>query len=122
MIRRSLILLAVADYLLAVTVGGWFHDHGHQGCLPQHDAAATHGDCAGAAGRQHAEDEGETSTCEARHPCQICRFLAQKPIPSITIGTVESAPLAEELAAARPVRHPASVPSSRQIRAPPRVA
>lgn len=115
MIRRGLVLLALSHYLLAVTVGEWFHDHGHS-------AFSSHSACAGAhggpqaAGCEHPADWGKHDACP------ICRFLAQKPIPARTIETVHSAPLADEVVAPQPIRPAVRVPSAQQIRAPPFVA
>lgn len=115
MIRRVLTSLSVANYLLAVTVGGLFHDHGQFSCPPDHACSDSHYG-------PHASD-GETRTAWDKHDvCSICRFLAQKPIPAHSIETIESAPLVEAVTTARPIRRPAVIFSTDQIRAPPCVA
>ena len=115
MIRRLLVLLAVANYFLAVTVGVGLHDHG------QHSAAAGHA-CAHAAGGRHVADCQKFFAAGEHGPCQICRFLAQKPIPAHAVEAIQYAALVEEVAADGPVRPAVEVPSTQQIRGPPRAA
>ena len=115
MIRRTLIFLSVANYLLAVTVGGWFHDHGQSDGPTRHECSASHD------GRHASDDESSSASVE-HDVCSICRFLAQKPIPTQSIETIDSAPLEEEVATARPIRRASLILSADQIRAPPRVA
>jgi hypothetical protein len=114
-IRRWSVLLILANYLLAVTVGEGFHDHGHHACVVDHRCAGGHG------GSQAFESKNPPSQ-GSHNPCQVCRFLAQKPIPARTIETVDCAPLAEQVVAARSIRRAVPALSLRQIRAPPRVA
>ena len=127
-------LLVLANYLLALTWAGLFHEHSGPNCPGQHthsESPISHHsiDC------RHECDSAQ-NTCDHPHDgveekplpsidgesCPVCQFLGQKPIaPS---GAVEetSSPLDEDPAPVRPVRPVAPAASTRHIRGPPAVA
>jgi len=133
--RPAIAFFILAAYLLAVTVGGWFHTHGHhgdggpEGCcasaacggLPGHDEhdACAHGRDAG---RSEAPGGRIPSRSDESDSCPVCHFLAQKPVPAEPIEPVASEEALEEVALAAPAPVFADVPSVHHSRAPPRPA
>jgi len=119
LIRRSLATLAVVNYLLAVTVGGWFHDHGpsvSSGCSGCHPSQ-----CRGHDGHRDG-DGNDPAGCGEQPICQVCRFLAQKPIPPAPAEEVLVWPLVFGATPAGAIAAPVAIVSSEDIRAPPSAA
>ena len=83
--KSRLTILLTANYLLAVTTSGLFHDHGdHDEDQQRPGASASHlGD---------------------GHDCPVCQFLAQKPVPVALIAPVDSGRLAQSRPAGAGVR------------------
>ena len=108
-IRDLATLLLLANYVLAVTAGALFHQHGHQHVGEQ------------GAGNRLAPGWACSAENHDDEQCSICEFLAQKPIPAQQIEEAACAPLVEQRAAAAPIPLTFDVPSTRHIRAPPRV-
>ena len=140
--RRTTTLLVLAGYLLMLTVGGWFHDHGgHRFGLRGHACSARHdhdslGDHS-ADYRHHVargHDHGRAPVQRDRSgeqnlpitgdgdQCPVCKFLAQKPIPPRDVRQVTCVPLEQECVRAKPVRRAEDIPSTHHSRAPPSVA
>ena len=134
--RRSVATLAVlANYLLALTLGGALHVHGPRRCArtsgespsaPRQDrAGCPAGHSSDRLGcRPHHKADRTASLAGFCHSenCPVCRFLSQKPVPDAPIEAVAYAGPARELAVARPLRRAGRVASAHQIRGPPPVA
>ena len=136
--RHAATFFALAAYLLAVTVGGWFHTHGGRGCgtpgsgcisprpggLPGPSGFECGCTCGHDRGRVPPEAPGAEGPSEADQTdsCPVCHFLAQKPVPSAHAEQTTSAPLNEEVEPAAPIRLAVGAPSFHHSRAPPRLA
>ncbi|HUT91746.1 MAG TPA: hypothetical protein VMY37_19760 [Thermoguttaceae bacterium] len=134
--RRSVATLAVlANYLLALTLGGALHVHGPRRCARTSGASASAPlpDRAGCPAGHASDRLGCRSHPKAARTgslpgfchfekCPVCRFLAQKPVPDAPIEAVACAGPAWELAVAVPFRRAGRVASAHQIRGPPPAA
>ena len=116
MVRRWVVMPLAVYYLLVLTAGGVFHQHGHVIHAPHQVASAAPCD------HDHHHD---SSTSQNSHDsdehgsCSICRFLAQAPIATPAVEVRECVPLATEVSTARPIRLATATLSIWQIRAPP---
>jgi len=132
-------LLVLANYLLALTAGGSFHDHrGHHrseetgrcASRPCDDVSVCGQTGSGVDVPRHAHqdspcrhgnsDPNSFDSCGGE--CPVCRFLAQKPITALEFDQTCFTPLDQDLAPATPARCAGDVPSSYRVRAPPAVA
>lgn len=134
--RRSVATVVVlANYLLALTLGGALHVHGPHRCArtsgeypsaPRQDRAgcpAGHAsDRLGCRSHHEADRTGSLPGFCHFEKCPVCRFLAQKPVPDAPIEAVAYAGPVWELAVAKPFRRAGRVASAHQIRGPPPVA
>jgi len=124
-------------YVLAITVGGWFHNHPRPprmaseacvDCLSCSSLSPAAGDRTEEPGAAHGlsgdrlpAGDLPCDSCPDK-TCPVCHFLAHKPAPAEHVEEVTSAPLAEEIAVAPPALVFADVPSVHHSRAPPSVA
>jgi len=108
-IRDLATAMLVANYVLAVTAGALFHDHGHR-----HQGEEGAGHLLAPGWARSAEGHGDGR-------CSICEFLAQKPIPAHPIEEVACTAATEERPRVAPLLLTFDLPSTRHIRAPPRV-
>ena len=117
--RNTATLVVLTAYVLAGTVGHWFHT-----CHGEH--AGGHGDCAcESVGPHHCEHHSPAlfpSHSHAEGTCPVCKFLAQKSVPPADVAEVTSTRVEEEIVRAEPVRRAGTVRSTYHSRAPPAVA
>lgn len=132
---RTAVILALAHYVLALTVGASLHVHGDRG--GHRGVAGCASPAAGApAGAQFASLFDGASPCD-RHDegaaasgagwghsgeCPVCLFLAQKPVPSHHVEAVACMEVVADAVPATAARGSAPVGSPRPIRGPPSVA
>lgn len=127
--RNIAAILVLAYYLLALTLAGWFHEHGSLDRSPGYAA------CAGrlcpeplhCCPNRHGSHQGKTlashdPTSHDSGSCLVCRFLGQKPAPPACSLEAISRPLNEGTEPVKPIRAARDVPSTRDIRGPPHVA
>jgi hypothetical protein len=132
--RPATTLFVLSAYLLAVTVGGWFHTHGRCGdgsaapaCSSTLGAFSPDG---GGCPYSHHRATDSSKTPDQRgssgghdpDTCPVCHFLAHKPIPAQAVVVATSAARFAEVAPAAPAPVFADVPSVHHSRAPPRAA
>lgn len=137
--RRFALVLVLANYVLALTVGERFHVHraarcGNHGagsvCGAPHlsagcDAGCEHEHAAGhLACGDHQDEEHGSGPSRSYHgeKCPVCQFLAQKPAPPQPVEAVTCmGPLPGQVTA-KPVRRVERALRSPLIRGPPAVA
>lgn len=133
--HRTAVILLLANYLLAVTVGAGLHVHGDRGCH-RADAGCPYPAARGPTESPHAhaspcdcaraghDDAATALGADWRHAgeCPVCRFLAQKPIPSDRVEHVACIGVVAELMPAVAIRAAVPVRSPHPIRGPPSVA
>ena len=132
---RITAFLVLANYLLALTVGGSFHVHGdhqrardsgHSASVCSHDAAGLPGgdsvSHAGYCAAAHTATEGARLVSSRSEKCPVCQFLTQKPVPGRVVQTVAFTELVDGWVPVHPVPLVDHVPSAHPIRGPPAVA
>jgi hypothetical protein len=132
---RIATFLVLANYVLALTVGGSLHLHGDHRCTADspecvsacsHEAAEPHGGCgshrAGCCEPAGTATEGAGAVSSASEKCPVCRFLAKKPAPARAVEAVACTQLVENRALVHPLRRADHTPSSHLIRGPPAAA
>ena len=133
--RRTTTLLVLAEYLLAVAVGGWAHDHGTPCCSvagPDAACPAGPGGCGDASTHplealsfcSHLERKGEGCPPGSKEAakCPVCRFLANKSAPAGDVAISARAALGMNAGRVETVRSAGDVPWTHHSRAPPAVA
>ena len=136
---RIPVVLVLANYVLALTVGELFHVHAPPpsartsgtGCADRpRDSAGCPADPSGGQplcrSLCHVLQIGEREGSLPRfyHPgkCPVCQFLAQKPAPDQPIESVVCAGATCDLVVIEPVRRAVPVPRTHSIRGPPSLA
>jgi hypothetical protein len=133
--RRIAAFLVLANYVLALTVGGVFHVHDDHRCAAAgapcaspcpHEAPAPHG-CCGSPRADRCEPEGTAtegtaSLSRGSEKCPVCQFLAQKPVPVRPVEAVACAELLDNWAPVHPLPRADHTSSTHLIRGPPAVA
>jgi hypothetical protein len=101
--QRTIAVVAVVSYLLAITVSPLFHHHGDH-----HESDA--GQPPPGVSASHSDDD---------HDCAVCQFLAQKPAPAADVAPIGLSTLVQEVAAGEPVCTFPGVFAAWHSRAPP---
>jgi hypothetical protein len=132
---RIAAFLLLANYVLALTVGGGFHVHGDHPCAADsahstsrcaYDAAEPPGgpasEQAGGCASEDPAGEEMGLVSSGSEKCPVCQFLAQNPVPVRSVEAGASTELVDGWVPAHPVRPVDHVPSTHPIRGPPAVA
>ncbi len=131
---RIAAFLVLANYVLALTVGGSFHLHGDASCgrgngrcfslsgkltAPRADHPS---DGAGCCAPHDPATEGTLVASRQFEKCPVCQFLAQKPVPTRPVEAGACTELVDGWVPVRPVRPVDHLSSAHPIRGPPAVA
>jgi hypothetical protein len=133
--HRTAVILVLANYVLALTVGEALHVHGDGGCrrgVAGCAPASAHGLTGwlvaplldGPPACAHHEAAITASGAGWIHSgiCLVCQFLAQKPVPSHRVEAVACTGVVADVVPATAVRGAAPAGSPHPIRGPPSVA